>query len=231
MAEYKHLFIDLDKTLYDFDRSSRETFLEFYNRNSLKELGINSFESFFNRYRQINLELWEVYRNGGIGKTVLKTKRFYLVLKEFGIDSMELAEKFAEYYVNESPLKQTLFEGVRDTLDYLHPAYNLHVITNGFSEVQFKKIKANNLINYFQHIITSEDAGGKKPDSIIFEYALKKTGATLRQSLMIGDDQEVDIEGAKNCGMDQVFVNYNDEPLQVIPTYTIKKFSELKNIL
>lgn len=228
---YRHLFFDLDKTIYDFDASSRLTFEEIHQHFHLAEKGITDLESFIENYTWINLELWDLYRNGGIRKETLSVERFNRALKKFGVTDPVLAEAIASYYVTESPLKNTLFPGVESTLTYLKRKYRLYIITNGFEEVQHKKLHINNLRPFFEDVITSEEAGCKKPDPAIFLYAIKRTGALLTESLMIGDDLTVDIQGAREAGMDQVFVNYNRIPHQGPVTFEVFSFSELGSIL
>ncbi|MBP6978086.1 MAG: YjjG family noncanonical pyrimidine nucleotidase [Bacteroidales bacterium] len=231
MPPYHHLFFDLDKTIYDFDASSRLTFEEIHRHFRLAEKGITDLESFIEKYTRINLTLWELYRGGGIRKEILNVSRFDKALKEFGVDDPILAEAIASYYVTESPLKNTLFPGVERTLTYLKKKYRLYIITNGFEEVQHKKLNINKLRPFFDDMITSEEAGCKKPDPAIFHYALKRTGALLEESLMIGDDLTVDIQGAREAGMDQVFVNYDRSDHQEAVTFEVFSFSELCSIL
>lgn len=230
-SQYKHLFFDLDKTLYDFHKSSRETLEEVYRNHNLAARGITNFDEFLNIYTEINLKLWEIYRRGEIEKKALNVKRFALSLKAFQIDDPDLASEIAKYYVTESPLKKALFPGVIETLEKLHGHYNMHIITNGFEEVQHIKIKAQGIGKYFDTIITSEEAGVKKPDPYIFEYALKKAGASANESLMIGDDLEVDIIGAREAGIDQVYVNYPRISHNEKISFEIFSFSELMGFL
>jgi len=231
MNPYRHLFFDLDKTIYDFDASSRLTFKEIHEHFHLEEKGILDLDLFVEKYTHINLKLWELYRNGGIQKELLNVSRFDLALKEFRVDDWDMAAAIASYYVAESPLKNTLFPGVETTLTYLKKKYRLYIITNGFEEVQHKKLNINNLRPYFDDVITSEEAGCKKPDPGIFRYALQRTGALVKESLMIGDDLMVDIQGAREAGIDQVFVNYtkirHDEPV----TFEVDSFYSLCSIL
>ncbi len=231
MPTYRHLFFDLDKTIYDFDASSRMTFEEIHEHFHLAEKGILDLDLLIERYTHINLRLWELYRNGGILKEVLNVSRFDLALQEFGINDGGLAGAIASYYVTESPLKNTLFPGVETTLTYLKKKYRLYIITNGFEEVQHKKLNINNLRPYFDDVITSEEAGCKKPDPAIFHHALHRTGAQKEESLMIGDDLVVDIQGAREAGIDQVFVNYgkviHSEPV----TFEVDSFPGLCSIL
>jgi len=179
---YRHLFFDLDKTLYDFHKSSEETLKEIYSKYHLQEKGIDDFDLFTDTYKEINLGLWEIYRNGDIEKKVLNVLRFAVTLENYGIHNPVLAEDIAKYYVTESPLKKALFPNVHETLSYLNDKYHMHIITNGFEEVQHTKIKAQDLGRYFDHLITSEEAGVKKPYPFIFNYALKKAGAKVQES-------------------------------------------------
>jgi len=229
--KYKHVFFDLDRTLWDFDKSAEETFLEMYTLNKLQDKGINSFEEFRSVYKKHNDHLWSLYRKGAIEKEVLSVHRFELTLAEFGIQDDELAAKLAIEYISLSPLKNNLFPYTHEILQYLQPKYELHLITNGFEEVQQVKVDASDLRKYFKNLITSEEAGHKKPDPGIFDYAFDKAGTNAGESIMIGDDLKVDILGAKAMGMDQVYVNFtNYEHCQDI-THEIDSLEKIKEIL
>ena len=229
--KYKHLFFDLDRTIWDFDNNARLTFQEIYEKYKLNELGITSFEIFYSKYKFHNDALWALYRKAEIKKEVLSVKRFELTLEDFGVVDKNLAEKISYDYVTLSPLKTGLFPHVYEVLNYLSEKYKLHIITNGFEEVQYKKIKISDLNKYFENIITSEEAGTKKPEKQIFEFSLSKASAKANESLMIGDDIAVDITGAKTIGIDQVFVNYNKIPHDEEITYEINDLIELKTFL
>jgi putative hydrolase of the HAD superfamily len=203
--KYKHLFFDLDRTLWDFEKSAIEAFEEIFEKHKLDKKGIGDFKEFHKKYTNHNHRLWDLYREGLLEKDILRWKRFYLTLLDYGIDDKALAEAMGTDYVEISPRKVNLFPHVMETLGYLAPKYHLHLITNGFQEVQEIKIKVSGMDRFFEKLITSEEAGVKKPDPKIFYYALEKTGALIDQSLMIGDDYPVDIEGARRVGMDQVF--------------------------
>ncbi len=229
--KYRHLFIDLDRTLYDFDLSTRETFLELFDKFGLYERGVSPFEKFFELYQKKNVALWEKYRRGEITKRFLNVHRFHITLLEFGIDDRAFAGRFASDYTHLSPRKKALFPNVIEVLEYLHKKYTLHIITNGFEEVQEIKIKANELDKYFTTITTSEEAGSKKPSKEIFKYALKKAGAIAEDSLMIGDDLEVDIEGARKIGIDGLFCNFDNLSHNSQITFEVKEFAEIRGIL
>lgn len=231
MKKYKHLFWDLDRTIWDFERNFKETFKEIYDKYNLKLKGIKNFEQFVKKYREYNTFLWDLYRNGKIIKEYLSAQRFILTLRYFNINDILLANSIADDYLRLSPLKTNLFPNTIETLDYLKDRYSMHIITNGFEEVQYKKIRISGLSKYFDKIITSEEAGYNKPDKKIFVYSLKKANATAKESLMIGDDMNVDILGAKTVGMDQVYVNYEKLPFQAQVTYEINSMKELAELL
>ncbi len=231
MKRYKHLFFDLDKTLWDFDKNALETFSDIYNKYKLNERGIPSVKDFIRKYTVHNIYLWDLYRNGDIEKKLLSVKRFELTLNDFGIFNKELAKNIASDYILLSPLKTNLYPQTRETLEYLKNKYKLHIITNGFEEVQYKKIKAADLEQYFDKIITSEEAGCKKPDPMIFKFSLAKANALASESLMIGDDIEVDIIGARNTGIDQVFVNYSNIHHNEDVSFEITEMKDLMQIL
>ncbi len=228
---YQHIFFDLDKTLWDFETNSIETFREIFIKHKLADRGVHSFDEFLNIYNRHNHILWEFYRQGEIVKEVLNIRRFSQTLHEFGITDNLLSSNIAEDYVNLSPTKTNLFPHTIAILEYLSKKYTLHIITNGFEEVQYRKLNFSGLKMYFTEIITSEDAGSKKPERHIFDYALKRSGALPEVSLMIGDDEEVDILGAIEVGMDQVLVDYNKEFLTTKATYRIESLDELYGII
>ena len=229
--KYKHLFFDLDRTLWDFDKSASETFEEIYHKYKLNERGVKSVADFHTVYTRHNNALWEEYRHGRIKKNVLRNLRFFLTLKDFGIADENLGADIGKDYVEISPMKVNLFPNAIAVLDYLAPGYFLHLITNGFSEVQETKLRVSGLGKYFQTVITSEEAGVKKPNPEIFNFALNKAGAEPGSSLMIGDDFEVDIVGAQNVGIDQVLFDPERKYQQNGSTFVIRDLGELKGFL
>ncbi len=231
MKKYKHIFIDLDRTLWDFEKSAREVFAEIYENFELKDRGIPSNESFTSTYKKINDLLWSYYRKGEIKKEVLSVKRFAMTLNEYRIDDEVLGAQIGDYYVTHSPRKVNLFPYTHEILEYLNPKYQLHIITNGFEEVQQTKLDLGNLRQYFTQIITSEEAGVKKPEKGIFEYAFHRTGAHPEESMMIGDDLAVDIDGAKAVGMDHIFVNHYHEPHNDEVSFEVFSLKEIEGIL
>jgi putative hydrolase of the HAD superfamily len=229
--QYRHIFFDLDHTLWDFERNAEETKRELFVNLRLEEKGIPSYDEFRSRYVVINTGLWALYRDGKIEKDDLNFKRFYLTLCELGLDDPALGASLAAGFLEGITFKTYLFPYAKEILDYLYPKYPLYIITNGFEEVQFGKLKNSGLDRYFTSVITSEEAGAKKPDSEIFRFALRKVNAQASESLMIGDDMEVDIGGARAIGMDQLFVNHN-AILHADPvTYEVMSLKEIEEIL
>jgi putative hydrolase of the HAD superfamily len=225
---YKHIFFDLDHTLWDFERNAEETKRELFEILNLEQKGIESYEAFREKYVDINLSLWALYREDKIGKDELNFRRFYDTLCLFGINDRKTGEEMAVGFIEGISSKTYLFPHAKELLEYLYPKYPLYIITNGFEEVQFSKLKNSGMDRYFSSVITSEEAGSKKPDPEIFHFALSKTGASAHESIMIGDDLEVDMAGARQLGIDQLYVNH-DRKKHADPV-TIEVFS-LKEII
>jgi len=227
---YKHIFFDLDHTLWDFERSAEETKREMFETLKLKDRGIESYDTFREKYVGINLALWALYREDKIGKEDLNFRRFYDTLCLFGIDDRSLGQAMASGFIEGISTKTYLFPKAIETLEYLYPKYPLHIITNGFDDVQFSKLKNSGMDRFFTSVITSEEAGSKKPDAEIFQYSLRKTGALASESLMVGDDLEVDMAGARQIGIDQIYVNHekkiHNEPV-TMEVFSLDEIMEL----
>ncbi len=230
MNKYKNIFFDLDRTIWDFDKNAIDTFKEIFIKYDLEKI-FKTFDKFYLTYIKHNDNLWSEYRKGNIEKSILSYKRFSLTLEEFGVVDDELAKEIAQDYITISPTKKQLFPFAHETLEYLFKKYKLHIITNGFNEVQFTKLENSDLDKYFIKVFTSEDAGAQKPNPIIFEHALKNVNANLNDSIMIGDDLEVDILGAKKFGLDQIFFNPKSAGHSENITHEIKSLKELQEIL
>ena len=229
---YKDLFFDLDHTLWDFETNSKETIQELYTTHRLADLGIVDFDRFYSTYSAHNHRLWDRYTKGFIKQEELRWKRVYLSLLDFKVANEPLAKEMSQAYLEILPNKKHLFPYTIEILEYLKQRdYKMHLITNGFESVQFKKIKNSGLQDYFIEVITSEASNSLKPQKEIFEYALKNANASVEKSIMIGDNESADIQGGINMGMDTIFVNH----IQVVPTvpatYTITHLKELENIL
>jgi putative hydrolase of the HAD superfamily len=230
--KYKHLFFDLDHTLWDFDANARLTIEQLHIDFNLPEKGIHDFDRFHRNYLVHNERLWAEYRTGHIKQDELRLKRMWLSLLDFGIDDEELARQMGELFLQLLPTRTLLFPDTLDVLHYLQEKhYHLHLITNGFEQTQHKKLQSSGLAPFFNVVVTSECSNSLKPQKEIFDYALNKTGAAVAESLMIGDALDVDVAGAFNVGMDAVHVNYNRVEQDIKPTYTIYHLKELKDFL
>jgi putative hydrolase of the HAD superfamily len=229
--KYNHIFFDLDHTLWDFDANARATLEQLHIDLNLPEKGIHDFDLFYKNYLVHNEKLWERYRNGYIKQEELRIKRMWLTLLDFKIADDELSKQLSELFLQLLPTRTILFPDTVEVLDYLAgKRYNLHLITNGFELTQHNKLRSSGLEKYFQHVITSEGSNSLKPKKEIFEYALAKTGATIAESIMIGDSLDVDIAGAMGIGMDQVHTNFINTVQHIKPTYTVTSLKELKQI-
>lgn len=230
MNRYKHLFFDLDRTLWDFDSNSYEALKDIYENHGLASFFEHP-DEFISTYHRHNERLWAEYRDGNLTKSKLRSVRFLLTLKEKKINDPYLAEKIGEEYLRLSVLKTNLFPCTHEILEYLQPSYNLYILTNGFRETQFKKMKNSGLEKYFKHVFTSETIGYNKPHLKIFQWAISSVNARKEECLMIGDDQKVDIAGGNAYGIDTVFFNPLGENQEIPSKYTINRLDELKEFL
>jgi putative hydrolase of the HAD superfamily len=230
--KYKHLFFDLDHTLWDFDANARDTLQQLHTDLKLTERGILDFDLFYKNYLAHNEKLWARYRKGYIKQEELRLKRMWLTLLDFKIADDALTKEMADLFLQLLPSRTILFPDTIEVLQYLADKnYNLHLITNGFEKTQHSKLQSCGLHLFFKEVITSEGSNSIKPEPEIFEYALQKAGATVPTSLMLGDSLDVDILGAMNVGMDTVHVNHIDTPQHIQPTYTVTMLKELKAFL
>jgi len=159
--KYEHIFFDLDRTLWHFDENSRKVLGDIYGVFNLGN-HIQSEDEFVDTYQVINEELWTLYRNGEIAKEKLRSERFYQTLLRYQFDSKEIADNIGDYYVDHSPLQTTLLPFTIDLLEHLKDRYQLHIITNGFEEIQLIKLNNSKIEHYFDQVIFSEKVGAKK---------------------------------------------------------------------
>ena len=230
---YKHLFFDLDHTLWDFERNSAECLADIYEIFDFQNLNISSLEAFQQEFSIVNRHQWSLLEQNLITHEDLRRRRFQETLENLGVKNLKksFGLEINEYFLELLPKKAHLIEGAVEILDYLLPKYELHIISNGWQDIQVNKMKSSEIHHYFGEIITNELAGTRKPDRRIFDYAIEVTKADLVESLMIGDNYEADILGAINANMDTVFYNPDDIPTGQKPTFDIKKLVELKEIL
>src|SRR5258708_27540095 len=229
--QYKHLFFDLDHTLWDFEANSRQTLHELYHTLGLAARGVTDFDLFHKQYIVHNDKLWERYRNGWIKVDELRWKRMWLTLLDFKIGDEPLARQLGEKFLDALPTRNILFPYTIEILTYLREkGYRLHLITNGFQKTQHSKLENSGLNGFFSEVITSEGSNSLKPHKEIFEYAFRRADADPAASIMLGDSIEVDIQGAINAGIDQVYVNHLGIEPTIKPTYTVTSLKELESI-
>jgi len=219
--KYRHIFFDLDHTIWDFDKNAEEALQELYIIHQLENIGLTSADAFIETYTHNNHRLWAEYHLGKITKDELREARFKQTFLDLGVHPDVIPVGFEDAYVQLCPTKNNLFPHAHETLEYLSAKYPLYLISNGFKESSEIKIGNTGIGKYFQHVIISEVVGVNKPDKAIFQHALDLAGATKEESLMIGDSLEADVYGALNFGMDAIYFNpFNakkpdDVPLQI----------------
>lgn len=231
---FTDLFIDFDDTLYDTKGNAVISLSEMFDYFQLNKY-FDDPQFFYDEYWKTNVELWDQYAKGEISRDYLIVERFRRPLsfgkgldptKEF---CLEVSDKFLEFCGN----KGGLVANAMDLIKYLKSkGYRLHICSNGFHEVQYKKLRACGLLEFFDTIILSEDAGYNKPDVRFFEYALQKSGAVRNQTLMIGDNLSTDIKGAQNAGISTMYFNRKGSPAEMQNIdYEIHNLKEIMNIL
>ncbi|QNL50677.1 noncanonical pyrimidine nucleotidase, YjjG family [Olivibacter sp. SDN3] len=226
----KHIFFDLDHTLWDFDKNAEETLSELFTVYKFPDLGINSADKFIETYHRNNQRVWALYHNGVIDKDELRRARFADTFSELGISPTLFPEAFETDYLRLCPHKTNLFPGVHDTLAYLRENYVLHLISNGFKDAAAIKIVKTGIKKYFSQIIISEDVGVHKPHPAIYSHSLVAAQANKEESVMIGDSIEADIRGAQAFGLDAIYFNPNglEEPADV--KKSIRELAELTRL-
>ena len=223
----KHVFFDLDHTIWDFDRNSALAFARVFQNHSIS-LEVSRFVQI---YEPINFNYWKLFREERITKQELRRGRFQDAFGEFGIHfDMLTIDRLAESYIQELPGDNYLFEGAEPLLERLSKAYTLHIITNGFHQVQHEKLRNSGIAHLFKTVTTSEEADVKKPHPYIFELAMEKADCSPAESLMIGDTFEADILGAEQVGMQTIFINYRKENIP-IDYSCVDKLSDLDKFL
>lgn len=231
MNKYQHIFFDLDNTLWDFDKSSMLAFEKVFELFDLIDYGIPSAKEFHKTYFIYNNLLWEEYRRGTIDKEFLKNERFRLPLEDYGIYDENLAHDLGESYTDFAARMVALVPNTMEILSYLKEKnYNIHLITNGFLEVQNIKMQASGLDKMIDETFVSEVVGFKKPDHRIFYHAMEKVGGTIENCVMIGDDLSVDIIPAREIGMTHIYFNRKNHTHNEKLDYEIKDLLEIREI-
>lgn len=231
--KYKHVFFDWDHTLWDFEKNSMEVLRQLYDYHKLGEYERFTQEDFCGQFKIINHKLWDSYNKKHLDRELLRENRFKLVFEALGLKGELVTKKLAEDYMQRCPAMHHVFPFAQEVLHYLKEKkkYVLHIITNGFEDVQHIKIRSAGLSSFFQEVITADAAGYQKPDKEIFGYALSKVKCSEEECVMVGDSLEADITGAKNARIDQIYFNPSKMLHKETITYEISCLSELYKIL
>ena len=228
--EYDVVLFDLDHTLWDYHRNAEESLTELFQQHLPRSNGY-TIPELIAKFKVINDELWADYHNGRIEQYEIRTSRFTRFLSHFNWSDDSLAETLSIQYLETGPRKKNLIPGTIEVLDYLHGTYPLIIITNGFEATQNLKVTHSNIGHYFDSIITSEKLGVKKPSPEIFYKALEINGLENARAIMVGDNLETDIAGARAAGIDAVYFNPDNGESDALATYTITELIALKDIL
>lgn len=223
----KHIFFDLDHTLWDFDLNSALTFDKIFKMNAVDIV----VDEFLDIYEPINLKYWKLYRHDDIDEKTLRYGRLRDALSALNYEYTDaLIHQLSQDYIANLSSFNNLFDGALELLTYLQPQYHLHIITNGFQEAQKRKMESSKITHFFKTITNAENSGAKKPNPVIFIHALQQANAVAAESLMIGDSLEADVIGALDMGYDAIFFNYRND---TVPhnIKQIRHLSELKLFL
>lgn len=232
MPEKRHIFFDLDHTLWDFEANSRSVLQELlpeFSHNLSKEI---DFPSFFEAFNAVLKVLWRQHREGSIGKEGIRKHRFPMVFAKFDVSEGEWMKEMESEYLARTPIRGQLVEGAIEILDHLNGKFPLHIITNSFTKPANLKISSSGILPYFDQIITSEMAGVTKPNPKIFELALKMSNALPENSIIIGDSIETDIKGGIQAGLQTIYYRRAGQPeISADISPTIEHLEEIKSIL
>ena len=231
MVRYESIFIDLDDTIWDFRTNSKVALHKVYDIHNLSQF-YNTFEEYYSVYSEKNTELWNMYHHGRISKEDLMNERFRYPLQRLGVHDNGLAKTLDKDYLSILSTQKNVVPGTWELLDYLSNKYSLAILSNGFEEVQYKKMRSSGIDHYFQEVILSDKVGVNKPHPDIFKYALNKMDTKPDRALMIGDNYDADILGAAKCGIAQIYYNpLKKEITESKPTHQVESLVEIINIL
>lgn len=230
MKNIKHVFFDLDHTLWDHETNARTVLRDLYKEFNLQNRTNVDVEGFLSTYKSVNDKLWNDYNHGRIERDYLRDQRFALVLQACGATEVSDSIPLSDYFLFHCPRQGKLMDGTDMILNYLIQKYKMSVITNGFEDVQKVKLETSGLGKFFVGLFTSESIGRKKPDPAIFNHAMEQVGVQPHEAVMIGDNPKADIEGALGAGITPIFY----DPLGAVKSvcqWQISHLSELMKIL
>lgn len=230
MKTYRHIFFDLDHTLWDFEQNSARTLEILHTKYALSAEGI-AVQDFLATFHRVNHELWRQLNVGLIDKKELRISRFRKVFEALGKEEREAWQGINEEYIQTCPYGSAVMDGALDVLQYLASKYHLHIITNGFHEIQHIKLKSGRMDHFFKAVITSNESGHSKPHEAMFQYALEKAKAKPNESIMVGDDLIADVKGATDVGMSAIWYNPKKNHLPDFPVHVIHHLAELQDLL
>ena len=232
MPRYPHVIFDLDHTLWDFERNSRAALAELYTEFALGVADETPFEVFFKRYQRHNNNCWQLYRKGNMDKETLRVERFRRAFVDIGEDRLDLIPDLADAYLDRAPRQPHLFEGAVEMLTSLQDCgVALHLLTNGFEEVQVIKLACSGLDRFFDKFYSPETLGVKKPHPNAFTTVMDAHWARPEECLMVGDDLQVDVLGAQKVGIHGVYFNPKAIPHKSKPRYEVQHLQELLPIV
>jgi len=228
---YKHIFFDLDHTLWDFDKNAKASLTDVFYEFDLRRFGVRDTHHLQEVYMPINQRMWGEYRRGEIDAETVKFGRFRETLKQFNVLDTGIAMEIKEFYLKQLPTKGALMPNTMETLEYLKGKYKLHIVTNGFRAVTDEKISFSNIGGFFESTLSAEEVGVLKPNKKVFMKAFEMNNAHAAESLFVGDSIVADVEGAQQVGMDQVYFNPHRKAHESSPTYEVFDIGELTNFL
>lgn len=228
MKNIKHVFFDLDHTLWDYEKNSTDTLKDLVSKFGIdKQVPV---ENFLKVYHSVNEKLWHKFNEGQIDKGYIQQYRFPQVLQKLNVCVSHEPSELSDYFIHNCSIKSGLMPHTLTTLNYLKKKYPLAIITNGFPEAQHPKMKSSGLDQYFDKVIISGLVGWRKPQSEIYHHALKEMNASAESSVMIGDNPQTDIRGAENAGLKAIFYNPMGNK-QAETKWEIQSLEELVGIL
>jgi len=231
LSRYKSLFFDLDHTLWDYEANAAETLADLYDEYRLEEILNSGCRHFTDVFFEVNDRLWDQYDRGLIHKSVIRHDRFNEIFKAFGVENQKTAHEVNAAFIKNCPYKTNTVPGAIDLLKELRPNWSIHIITNGFKEVQWIKLNKSGLSEFVDKVFISEELGVKKPDPVFFSKVLTATQSATRDSLVIGDNLNTDIKGARESGIDHVFFNPKKMAHDTIVTHEVSHLSQIRNLV
>lgn len=229
---YKAILFDLDDTLWDCESNVLDSFKEVYHDFALGNY-FDSFDHFYGLYQPFNQLCWKKYSSGLIDKATLNKDRFNYPFKMVGMTDEVFVEHFMNTYFKLVPTKSKLMPGAIEALEYLYKKYPLYIVSNGFTEMQYQKMESGGITHYFKQVFLSDEIGVNKPDKRIFQFVLNAIQLNPSEVVMIGDNYDTDIVGAKNSGIDQIHLDIytNGDKITSCASWVLPKISDVVNIL